>query len=233
MVLLQSIRMYLIQSHQNQSTFQYGSTSIKMGIMSATLHRNLHSNMVLLQSRSSLAYFLASSNLHSNMVLLQWREERHHGTDKWFTFQYGSTSMKMRYSWLSLLNNLHSNMVLLQWKTYLQSQYSKEIYIPIWFYFNDEGATGEAEADDIYIPIWFYFNVSRVQKNRKLVRIYIPIWFYFNKFVLLQSLVPFQFTFQYGSTSILPALGVISPLLYLHSNMVLLQSNHSILSYHQ
>ena len=98
-----------------------------------------------------------------------------------------------------------------------------QIYIPIWFYFNDEGATGEAEADDIYIPIWFYFNVSRVQKNRKLVRIYIPIWFYFNKFVLLQSLVPFQFTFQYGSTSILPALGVISPLLYLHSNMVLLQ----------
>ena len=39
------------------------------------------------------------------------------------------------------------------------------IYIPIWFYFNEQAKLDFSPLNLIYIPIWFYFNVQTVSSR--------------------------------------------------------------------
>ena len=59
-----------------------------------------------------------------------------------------------------------------------------------------------------------------------MIQIYIPIWFYFNLCRIKRFLRRVLFTFQYGSTSIVPDPFFLGSLHHLHSNMVLLQFKH-------
>ena len=181
--------------------------------------------MVLLQWYSSRAYRHICRNLHSNMVLLQWSGTATNGKTQIFTFQYGSTSIRTSSMFLAALSNLHSNMVLLQLillpRTHVLSCYlhSNMVLLQLYFFhiLHDNYI--------IYIPIWFYFNPTvlgdfdtfiDLHSNMVLLQsspswiviilllIYIPIWFYFNQGAITQSAVLSRFTFQYGSTSILP-----------------------------
>ena len=97
-------------------TFQYGSTSMIQSYSKKKQGLYLHSNMVLLQSKSEKSCQDAKLNLHSNMVLLQ------------FFFLSAIVVIHLIYIpiWFyfnqifrdlhSTLLNLHSNMVLLQCK---------------------------------------------------------------------------------------------------------------------
>ena len=115
--------------------------------------------MVLLQWYSSRAYRHICRNLHYNMVLLQWSDSiGARRNNSWFTFQYGSTSIRVDYESIVIfkiftfqygstsmqaeqprmekLKYLHSNMVLLQYELHQCFSLLFPIYIPIWFYFN-------------------------------------------------------------------------------------------------
>ena len=54
-------------------------------------------------------------------------------------FQYGST----------LMESIYYNLIQLI------------IYIPIWFYFNEDTFDTYLDKRVIYIPIWFYFNLKK------------------------------------------------------------------------
>ena len=60
-----------------------------------------------------------------------------------FTFQYGSILIKVDFDEIHAYQN---------------------IYIPIWFYFNELFLSSGRYTQDIYIPIWFYFNLSHQYK---------------------------------------------------------------------
>ena len=181
--------------------------------------------MVLLQWYSSRAYRHICRNLHSNMVLLQWSDSiGARRNNSWFTFQYGSTSIRVEYEsivifkiftfqygstsirtssmFLAALSNLHSNMVLLQLillpRTHVLSCYLHSNMVLL-----QSGCDHTVScAFEIYIPIWFYFNSTSAVRSIFKVLIYIPIWFYFNTTRRLNIL----------------------SWRHLHSNMVLLQS---------
>ena len=53
-------------------TFQYGSNQILFVSTYQKVYMNLHSNMVLIKSLSSIAIFSLDNYLHSNMVLIKW-----------------------------------------------------------------------------------------------------------------------------------------------------------------
>ena len=57
--------------------------------------------------------------------------------------------------------------------------------------------------DIIYIPIWFYSNENG-NENISIIggNIYIPIWFYSNLPGIVISEISLSFTFQYGSIQI-------------------------------
>ena len=182
-------------------TFQYGSTSIKRTARKKPIMRNLHSNMVLLQWPS----LTGSSQPRFIYIPI------------WFYFNLRHTSGSS--------NHFH-------------------IYIPIWFYFNGFRTAEVKDIWQIYIPIWFYFNwfcVSLIcssiylHSNMVLLQwsnsgsivpckcIYIPIWFYFNDLFCSSHARNSQFTFQYGSTSMMLIAFLTTTHRNLHSNMVLLQ----------
>ena len=75
-------------------------------------------------------------HLHSNMVLLQLIRRVVTQMVNRFTFQYGSTSIR----------------------NCIYGKIRKNIYIPIWFYFNRAWLMLTCRFFQIYIPIWFYFN---------------------------------------------------------------------------
>ena len=54
----------------------------------------------------------------------------------------------------------------------------------------------------LYIPIWFYFNQLQLDYQMVRIHLYIPIWFYFNVEMQESTKMTYSFTFQYGSTLI-------------------------------
>ena len=125
-------------------------------------------------------------HLHSNMVLLQ---------------------LDLFNEPEGCITNLHSNMVLLQSVTNIGKAILHLIYIPIWFYFNKS------------IKLYIFGYITDLHSNMVLLQwflsslcnnfgfIYIPIWFYFNSVVYRTYLFLSQFTFQYGSTSMIVGIG--------------------------
>ena len=118
-----------------------------------------------------------------------------------FTFQYGSTSMGILMFHVLALEYLHSNMVLLQCR-FVGKFRSGEFQFTFQY-----GSTSirylqkDSGRFFIYIPIWFYFNDQFLSHRQHLFVIYIPIWFYFNSPIPTDSHPIRRFTFQYGSTS--------------------------------
>jgi len=130
---------------------------------------------------------------------------------KTFTFQYGSTQMKLLIKLFQICTNLHSNMVLLKWTACYSLTLKFRIYIPIWFYSNQRASNWKKAVlylhsnmvllkscgidSTAYHVGWFTFQYGSTQIHRWrrymegqwLIYIpiwYIPIWFYSNWSIL-------------------------------------------------
>ena len=103
----------------------------------------------------------------------------------------------------------------------LLSYWQISIYIPLWFYSNDNAASSGCHPDSFtfhygsilmpysssqYLPIQlftFHYGSILILWDRYInipsVYIYIPLWFYSNISMQLKVFSPMKFTFHYGS----------------------------------
>ena len=143
-----------------------------------------------------------------------------------FTFQSGSIQMTLckvyinRVFYLYIPIWFYSN----DNRELMQSDI-QQLYIPIWFYSNENSAAVSYKSCRLYIPIWFYSNDHLSHFLFDIYRLYIPIWFYSNKSGVRKQ-IPWKnaFTFQSGSIQILWDLAPLLSSHSLHSNLVLFKS---------
>ena len=109
---------------------------------------------------------------------------------------------------------LHSNLVLFKFSCIFYALLSLKLYIPIWFYSNDDATEEEIDKLALYIPIWFYSNLPVVadftraylplhsnlvlfkyrwqRKSMLKMLLYIPIWFYSNPSISYHLFIPLE-----------------------------------------
>ena len=138
-----------------------------------------------------------------------------------FTFQSGSIQMELHFYIKYPCQSLHSNLVLFKFFSRSAGREVLYLYIPIWFYSNDNGVIVFDKPYNLYIPIWFYSNWvkalishpvhSSLHSNLVLFKfytciflafpviLYIPIWFYSNLSIISVLDGANLFTFQSGS----------------------------------
>ena len=139
-------------------TFQYGSIQIASGegnkvpfIVFTFQYGSIQMNYDELISE-------AEQTLHSNMVLFKLKDELIRQLRYFFTFQYGSIQIETEC---------------------LVSEHIS-LYIPIWFYSNEQETKSQIASRQLYIPIWFYSNDKQAKRFYNSKELYIPIWFYSN-----------------------------------------------------
>ena len=143
----------------------------------------LHSNLVLFKL---VLVSVACNVKYGKLYIPIWfysnknvHQKRLKGSS--FTFQSGSIQIrKANEESLKALNALHSNLVLFKCIIAMIVIFFGVLYIPIWFYSNEESPILTISAISLYIPIWFYSNKFSVSVFYKVEVLYIPIWFYSN-----------------------------------------------------
>ena len=107
-----------------------------------------------------------------------------------------------------------------------------KLYIPLWFYSNDDYIHRNTAFESLYIPLWFYSNADPTAERSWTDHLYIPLWFYSNNHANAWDDNRHNFTFHYGSIQIRIKRIINWIKITLHSTMVLFKSQPVIQNNH-
>ena len=148
-------------------TFQSGSIQMDAYNLYGVIIVTLHSNLVLFKCGRRLYYLRQFYPLHSNLVLFK------------STIRICSPIFQ---------KTLHSNLVLFKSLATLLIKSEIFLYIPIWFYSNDEYFTlGGSQYASLHSNL-VLFKYQGLLLNKSIKPLYIPIWFYSNNYQKCKTL---------------------------------------------